>query len=277
MCATCCMPIKRRQHEFVFEFELKLKTKWKLKFVQRVDCLTLSRKFNWVVAAAARLSLSCRFSNLPHSKLAGWRSSAEAKLQQVKAAVNSINRAIWRKQAAYKQQKLFRISAGKCKGRTVTGAAGAASGAGASNWFSAGLQFGCRRTGNYSESVLKCKRMCLARSSVYVLCVCAACVCAACVCTVCVCHVYYACQQATATWHVIWLQKLLPLPVTARCCNCSALQQQQQGVRYKIRVRSAPLGLLLQLGLVFCLFCKSTVEPEIYFEILNTSCVLHAI
>lgn len=189
MCATCCMPIKRRQHEFVFEFELKLKTKWKLKFVQRVDCLTLSRKFNWVVASAARLSLSCRFSNLPHSKLAGWRSSAEAKLQQVKAAVNSINRAIWRKQAAYKQQKLFRISAGKCKGRTVTGAAGAASGAGASNWFSAGLQFGCRRTGNYSESVLKCKRMCLARSRVYVLCVCAACVCVYCVCAMYIMHV----------------------------------------------------------------------------------------
>lgn len=180
MCATCCMPIKRRQHEFVFEFELKLKTKWKLKFVQRVDCLTLSRKFNWVVAAAARLSLSCRFSNLPHSELAGWRSSAEAKLQQIKAAVNSINRAIWRKQAAYKQQKLFRISAGKCKGRAGAAAAWAASGAGASNWFSAGLQFGCRRTGNYSESVLKCKRMCLARSRV------CACVLYVCVCVPCI-------------------------------------------------------------------------------------------
>lgn len=80
-CATCCMPIKRRQHEFVFEFQLKLKTKWKLKFVQRADCLTLSRKFNWVVAAAARLSLSCRFSILPHWKLAGWRSSASASSQ----------------------------------------------------------------------------------------------------------------------------------------------------------------------------------------------------
>lgn len=200
MCATCCMPIKRRQHEFVFEFELKLKTKWKLKFVQRVDCLTLSRKFNWVVAAAARLSLSSRFFNLPHSKLAGWRSSAEAKLQQVqavKAAVNSINRAIWRKQAAYKQQKLFRISAGKCKGRTGTGAAraasGAASGAGASNWFSAGLQFGCRRTGNYSESVLKCKRMCLARSRV---CVCAACMYTLCVCCMCVCVPCILCMSA---------------------------------------------------------------------------------
>lgn len=71
------------------------------------------------------------------------------------------------------------------------GGEGAASGAGASNWFSAGLQFGCRRTGNYSESVLKCKRMCLARSSV--------CAVLECVCVCTVCHVYYACQQATAT------------------------------------------------------------------------------
>lgn len=69
--------LKKATHEFVFGFgfELKLKTKWKLKFVQRVDCLTLSRKFNWVVAAAVigmtHVCLSSRFSNLPHSKLAG--------------------------------------------------------------------------------------------------------------------------------------------------------------------------------------------------------------
>lgn len=62
-----------------------------------------------------------------------------------------------------------------------TGAAArAASGAGASNWFSAGLQFGCRRTGNYSESVLKCKRMCLGAECACV-CVQLVCVCAVCV------------------------------------------------------------------------------------------------
>lgn len=169
---------------------MKLKTKWELKFVQRVDCLTLSRKFNWVVAAAAAAVVITRLSPLQifqFDSLEIGRMKVISSRSQTAASSGRQSRQqsiqlTWQ----YDENKLhinsksyFELVQTSAK----AGGAGAASGAGTCNWFSAGLQFGCRRTGNYSESVLKCKRMCLARSSV---CVCAACVYAVRVCVCCV-------------------------------------------------------------------------------------------